>query len=159
MDCHNDCHKWAHSEEKAATTRTVSAAGNTSSALMRHFVRQHQSWPQCNFGGLCLKKKKKAENKRTQCELRTLSGLMWRNTSNTLPHWGRSRAKDNASMGSLGAGWVAACVGCVGKTGFGSGQEEITFQRAVSPLQGNWGVINFWVHQPSGFSQRQDFKN
>lgn len=52
-------------------------------------------------------------------------------------------AKDNPSMDSLGAGWVAACVGCVGKTGFSSGQEEITFQRAVSPLQGSGGVINF----------------
>lgn len=39
MDCHNDCHNWAYSEEKAATTRTVSAAGNTSCALMRHFGR------------------------------------------------------------------------------------------------------------------------
>lgn len=30
----------------------------------------------------------------------------------------------------------------VGETGFGSGQEEITFQRAASPLQGHGGVMN-----------------
>lgn len=105
------------------------------------------------------KKKKKVENMRTQCEFRTLSSLMWRNTSNMLPHWGRARAKDNPSMDSLGAGWVAACVGCEGKTGFGFGQEEIIFQRAVSPLQGNWAVINFWVHLPSGFSWKTGVQN
>lgn len=53
-----DCHNWAHSEEKAVTTRAVRAAGNTSSALMWHFVKQ-TALTSLELWRTVLKKKKK----------------------------------------------------------------------------------------------------
>lgn len=55
-------------------------------------------------------------------------------------------------------GWVAACVGCVGETGSGLCQEEIIFQRAVSPLQGNSVLLTSELTYRVDFLEKPKFK-